>query len=448
MRSVRNTVCSALALALWLAAGEPQAQPVAAGAGAAAVDGAQDRASLRRARDALLGVGDYNAAITPARTLIAAQNADPDANYPKDLAVLARLEAELRDFTTAESDFLKAIDLVVKAEGEFSLSLVDVYRGLGRAYIRAARYPEAITTLETARNVSQRNLGLFNVEQSPLIDEITTAYLGLGDTIEARRMQQERLDNAIKRFGADDPRVFPYRYQLADYYERSRLPGSARSQYEEVLKTQTAKAGPDDPALLSPLRELVKLDLLTDPGVDSDAHRRLAAVIESQPNIDPVERGLSLATLGDWATVNGDVDAARNFYRQSWEALSAKPDFKVTETFEKPTVLDFVAPLNAVDRGQRARAYQWGQVVFRFDVSADGRPLNIEVVGPPPPEPLAGRYLRRVRETHFRPRIVGGEAVATSGVQFTSYYRFYVDDKGRRRGDDDKADKDDKDQPG
>jgi tetratricopeptide (TPR) repeat protein len=435
MLNARSTVYSAFALALLITAGEPQAQPRPTSA-EATVDGAQDRISLRRARDALLAVGDFNAAINPARTLIAAQQSEPDANYPKDLAVLGRLEAELRDFDTAESDYLQAIDMVVKAEGEFSITLVDAYRGLGRAYIRAARYPEAITALETAQNVSQRNLGLFNVEQSPLIDEITTAYLGLGNTIEARRMQQERLDNAIKRFGADDPRVFPFRYQLADYYQRSRLPGGARAQYEEVLKSEEAKLGTGDAALLAPLREIVKLDLLTGHGTDSAAHQRLVDLLASQPNLDPIERGLTLVSLGDWATVTEDPTTAHDYYRKAFDALSQKADFKVEEMFAKPTQLDFVAPLNAVDRGARSRPYQWGQVVYRFEVSAAGRPLNVEVVGAPPPEPLAGRYLRRVREAHFRPRVLNGEVVATSGVQFTAYFRFYVDDKGRRRGED------------
>jgi tetratricopeptide (TPR) repeat protein len=123
------------------------------------------------------------------------------------------------------------------------LELLSPYRGLGRAYIRAGRYPDAITTLQTARDVSQRNLGLFNVEQSPLLDDITTAYLGLGDTREAQRFQIERLDYAIKRFGATDQRVIPFRYHLADYYERSRLPTSARDQYTEVLKTQESQLG-------------------------------------------------------------------------------------------------------------------------------------------------------------------------------------------------------------
>ncbi len=111
------------------------------------------------------------------------------------------------------------------------MTLVDPYRGLGRAYIKAARYPEAITASSQAQHISQRNLGLFNVEQAPLLDDITTAYLGIGDTVEARKMQLERLDNAIRRFGADDQRVIPFRYQLAEYYQQSRLTVSAREQY-------------------------------------------------------------------------------------------------------------------------------------------------------------------------------------------------------------------------
>jgi hypothetical protein len=40
------------------------------------------------------------------------------------------------------------------------------------------------------------------------------------------------------------------------------------------------------------------------------------------------------------------------------------------------------------------------------------------------------RYTRRLRETHFRPKIVEGEPVAVSDVQFTHYFRFYVNEEG------------------
>src|SRR5690606_1003164 len=148
-----------------------------------------------------------------------------------DLAALVRIEAELRDVDTVVDRYLEVADVIAAEQGRSSPALIDVYHGLGRAYIRGERYTEAIAALGEARELSRRNFGLFNVQQSTLIDDLTTAHLRLGDTVAARRLQLERLDNAIRRFGADDPRVVPYRYALADYYRRSRLPDSAREQY-------------------------------------------------------------------------------------------------------------------------------------------------------------------------------------------------------------------------
>src|SRR5690606_40150148 len=95
-------------------------------------------------------------------------------------------------FEAAERRYFEAADTIRAAEGEFALGLVEVYRALGRSYIQERRFVEAITALEQAQHVSQRNLGLFNVAQADLIDDLTTAYLGLGDTATARDLQLER----------------------------------------------------------------------------------------------------------------------------------------------------------------------------------------------------------------------------------------------------------------
>ena len=39
---------------------------------------------------------------------------------------------------------------------------------------------------------------------------------------------------------------------------------------------------------------------------------------------------------------------------------------------------------------------------------------------------LQSRYSRRLRETHFRPRLVDGAPVATTNVRSTHYVRRYV----------------------
>jgi tetratricopeptide (TPR) repeat protein len=398
--------------------------------------------SLRRGRDALLAAGDFDTALTPAVAAVNEQKDVKDPGYPADLAALARIQSELGQHDRAEDNYLEAVEIIEAAEGEFSMSLVEPYRGLGRAYIKAARYPEAITALESAQHVSQRNLGLFNVEQAPLIDDITTAYLGIGDTVEARKLQLERLDNAIRRFGADDQRVIPFRYQLADYYQRSRLTVSAREQYEEVLKSQETQLGGTSPGLLGPLRQLVRIDLMMAQNEEEDARTKLVKILEQNTDIDPVERGLSLATLGDWAIVANDTVAARDYYGQAWAALSTKPDVDVAAFFAKPSMIDFIAPLNAVDRGTRSKPYSWAQIAFNFDVSADGRPFNVETLGRQGGEPstLETRYNRRLREAHFRPRIAGGQPVATNNVKFTHYFRYYVSDKDNDAAEDDPED--------
>jgi len=410
----------------------PPAAESAPGADASALQG------MRRARDAQIAGREYPTALKIAQDIIAAQQQSPhDVTYAGDLAALGRIHGELREVDAAESRYLEAITLIAKAEGEFTPNLIDVYRGLGRSYIRGGRYPEAITTLETAQNISQRNLGLFNVEQSPLLDDLTTAYLGLGDTTEAQRRQLDRLDNAVRRFGPDDPRVIPFRYVLANYYQRSRLPESASKQYEEVLKSQTARHGDTDATLLGPLRQIVKIDLLITQ-VSKPEHRdQLAMLVEQLPDADAVERGLSLAVLGDWATVANDAAGARGYYNQAWTALSQEPQFDVANYFNAPSMIDFVAPLNPVDRNSRSRAYAWTQIQFNFNVAPDGLPSNVTIAGLPEdqePTPIQAQYSRRLRETHFRPRLVAGNPAPTPNVKSTHYFRYYVEKEKRTRG--------------
>ena len=393
---------------------------------------------MRRARDGQIAGREYQAALKPALDLIAAQQQSPhDVTYAGDLAALGRIYAELRDIDAAQSRYLEAITLIAKAEGEFTPTLIDVYRGLGRSYIRAARYPEAITTLETAQNISQRNLGLFNVEQSPLLDDITTAYLGLGDTATAQKRQLDRLDNAVRRFGADDPRVIPFRYVLANYYERSRLPESASKQYQEVLKSQTTTHGDSDVTLLGPLRQIVKIDLLITQASKPQHRDQLAMLVEQLADADVVERGLSLAALGDWAIVANDSAGARNYYNQAWAALAQNPQFDVAGYFNAPSMIDFIAPLNPVDRNTLSRSYAWTQIQFNFNVSPDGLPSNVTIVGlrdDQEPLPIQSQYSRRVHETHFRPRLVGGNPVLTTNVKSTHYFRYYLEKEKKTRG--------------
>src|SRR5690606_27341522 len=150
---------------------------------------------LRRARDALLAAGDHSAALPPAEDLVARPNAASDPQYAADLIRLGLIHTLLGEFEAAEQRYFEAIDVIQREEGDFGLGLVEPYRALGGSYIRERRFVEAVTALGQAQHVSQRNLGLHNVDQAGLIDDLTTAHLGLGDVRTAGRLQLERLDN-------------------------------------------------------------------------------------------------------------------------------------------------------------------------------------------------------------------------------------------------------------
>jgi hypothetical protein len=61
------------------------------------------------------------------------------------------------------------------------------------------------------------------------------------------------------------------------------------------------------------------------------------------------------------------------------------------------------------------------------------------ITGGVPPGPLETRYARRLRETHFRPRLVAGEPVTTTNVRSTHYFRYYVDEDAKKEKDADES---------
>jgi tetratricopeptide (TPR) repeat protein len=377
---------------------------------------------LRAARDALAAVADFSAARTPAEQIVTRLDATPEGPGSDDLLRLARIQSELREFDAAEQNYLRAIALLETA-GETSPALIGPYQALARSYINARRFPEAIGVLDQARDLSRRSAGLFNVEQSTLIDDLTTANLGLGNTVAARELQIERLDNAVRQFGTGDPRVVPYHDHLGDYLSDSRLRVSAREQYAQALTIQETNFGTSDARLLATLRKIARIDLLL--GHEAGARERLVEVLERNPDADAVERALSLAVVGDCASIAGELPLARRYYADAFTAAETG-GADTDRLFAIPEMIDFIPPLSPVDRGTRSRPYFYGSIVLEFDISVEGRAENVRSVVAEPPGLMDSDYVRRIRETHFRPSLVAGEPVPATNVRFTHYFRVYA----------------------
>jgi tetratricopeptide (TPR) repeat protein len=383
-----------------------------------------DVAVLRMARDALASAADFEGARGPAEEIIAALEASAQGPSSDDLLRLARIQTELREFDAAERNYLRAIEMLEADAGETSAALIGPYQALGRNYINARRFPEALVVLEQARDLKRRDAGLFNVEQAAIIDELTAANLGLGNTVAARELQVERLDNAVRQFGAGDPRVVPYHDHFGDYLTESRLRASAREQYAQALAIQEAHFGTTDARLLATLRKLVATDLLL--GRDAVERARLVEVLEQNPDADAVDRALSLAVLGDCASVAADLPLARQYYLDAFTTAAKKSVADAERLFVTPATIDFVPPLSSVDRGIRSRPYLWGSIVLEFDLSAAGRAANVRSVAADPPGVMDSEYERRIRETHFRPKLTVDGPVPATSIRLTHYFRVYA----------------------
>lgn len=381
-------------------------------------------ALLGSTRDALIRAGDFSGALGPAEAVVAALE-DSDPQMPVQLLALALVQSELGTYDTAQENYLHAIDLIEQRDGENSITLASPYQALARSYIKSEKYGEAISVLGQARQITQRNLGLFSLEQVGLLDDMTVAYLGAGDTRGAQQTQEARLEVALRHYGEDKDEVVPFYYHLANYYNRSRMRQHAREQYEAVLAIKRGESAPPVD-LLRPLRELVAIDLLT--GEDSGARDDLEQLLASGIDPAPRQRAEALVALGDWEMVHNSISLGIGYYRQAHAAYFLDPDAEKSFMSE-PALIDFVPPLSPVDRRHSRRPYSWGTIELAFNVSADARVSDVRVVSENPPGVMEEAYVKRLQQTHVRPRLEAGNPVATDDVRFSHYFRYYVEEE-------------------
>lgn len=379
--------------------------------------------TLTRARNTQINAADFAGALASAEELVARLEGTGDERFVDHLITLADVQTRLGELEEAEANYLRSLELLEERDGELALSLVRPHQGLARSYVDGGRYQEAITLLEHARDLTQRSLGLFNLEQAALLDDMTRAYLAAGDTVQARGAQQDRLNMALRRFGPDSPEVIPFRSRLGEYYELSRLRSAAREQYEEILIIQEAASGGADGSLLLPLGQLVRLDLLSRER--SPARERMIQILASDVEISSVDRARSLVVLGDWELVEENTGPALAYYKEAYDLLR-EAGLDPEEQFDKPMPINFIAPLGPVDLRRRRSPHAWGSITLSFGVSPEGRPADVQVASAQPAQYMEPLYIGRIRETTFRPRLVDGEAVSTANVRFSHQFRFYV----------------------
>ena len=190
------------------------------------------------ARDTLIGVARLRrGARSRARRRRRARRRKARRSYPADLAALARDPVRARRARSAEDNYLKAIDLVEAAEGEFS---IDARRSLSRPRPRRT---------SRARVIRKRSPRSSSAAHQPTQSRAVQRRAGAADRRHHDGLSRHRRHG---RSAQDAARATRQRHQAfrrgrparhsVSLSARGLLPAfadqiSAREQYEEVLKS-------------------------------------------------------------------------------------------------------------------------------------------------------------------------------------------------------------------
>ena len=389
-----------------------------------------DLSELIITRDAARQAGDLQTAQATALEIVRRVESQQGAEamaLTEPLLELARIHRALGNSGEAERTYLRVLDIIQAEQGKAGPDLITPYRELAQSFMDDERFEAAVDTLEEARSISRRNFGLFNMGQVQLFDDLSRAYLGQNQAAKAQQMQEEKVTLAVRNFGAEDLRVAPYREQLADYYQRSRLKVAAREEHRKALAIYAEQAPADASAQLRTLSHILRLNFVLLG--DEDEHVRIARLLD-EGQLSRAERAATLALLGDFYFVRvEDRGQAERYWSEAYRQAQNLPAADAASvSFTTPVMLDFVPPLNQVDRSTpRRKRAAWGRLTAVFSVDADGRAGDVEVEMSVPNERLARRYVERIQATHFRPRLIDSVPVATPRVRLTHAYRYFVD---------------------
>ncbi|MEM9056645.1 MAG: TonB family protein [Pseudomonadota bacterium] len=333
------------------------------------------------------------------------------------------------DMLQAVNSYREAISMIESREGIFSPELVDPLIELGHAYHEGGEEQLAVDAMLRARHVTHRNQGLFNTDQMRIVDYLTELYFATGEIVDANREQNyafrivERDCNGVEVCMVDGI------YKLAEWHVRTLRFASARKLYRRAIAAIEADAGPNDLRLVEALQGIAS-SYKKEGSRRKDgevALRRAVDIYASQPYSDSVEHVKALAQLGDWHTLKGDYEKARTTYREAWEVLVAQgatPE-QADAFFEQPAKLRYFPPTpTGADQAWRPSRIADSKMVVQFTVTAEGRVTGVRVVEADVSPRVQLQVREQVKRARYRPRLVNGEVVPTSGVRLVQDFDY------------------------
>lgn len=355
------------------------------------------------------------------------------------------------------------------AQGPYGSDISETLLDAANYFHSRGDYRSAIVHWRRAVHLIRVNNGLYSQLQLPTLQRLLETYLALGDLESADEIQSYLYFLSGQNNPSGSPAHIAAIVTWVDW-ERQRWlrepdpddPGDLLSLWhlleQETREDEERRLTVDqlEPLVLAQLRTLYVIEISDfgldretelligrqygagmEPSVDRSqiqvlqegayarARQRLEALDERLAAEGHAGRRAALhRTLGDWHQWHGQTQRAAEAYLESWRLLDAAGQRELRAAWYGTPVELPGAAIFGDRRVPPEAAADSAVVLARFDVTERGRVRAIDTV-PRDPEDKgrALRLYRMLRDTRFRPRLVGGEPVATPGLE--REYRVY-----------------------
>jgi len=479
MRSiVSDCVLSALFQLLLVQVCFGQSEPVA-GSTTAAATSVDDAAA---ATDDASPAGTSPAAVAERSRILyidvpvpMAPGQDPELPPPL-LSLVPEEDEEFQRRAQVIDDYANAISRIELMGGAWDQSLVEELSALGGLQQQQGDHQAAIETLSRAMHVNRINDGLHTLGQVPVVEQMIRSYTALADWESVDLYQNYLYFVQHKAFGRNDPRLIPVLHDLGQWnIEAFNLgfgePLGVRLSRAQLLFNTAASMvgihfGRDDARYVSYLRSLANSaylvalhpDYMREIGRPEYRAQRdllwqqLNAPGRREPRgfqvgLDALQEVVNyyrdngesryalaeaLVNLADWHLMFDRYRSAEQHYTEAWSVLEESENSAelLDQLFGQVVPIPTFArlPTNLVigsSASQERVELRQDYADVRLDLTRDGAPRNVEVISPETDanRRQLSRLRREVRLSIFRPRIVGGEMIASEGNLFR--YRYW-----------------------
>lgn len=284
--------------------------------------------------------------------------------------------------------------------------LVTALGFLGAARYRLGDHAEAVALVARARNLARSREGDFNRTQLPLVYVEAESLRALGRLEEAEDRHRLAVELVRRHYGDDSMeaalalgRLGEWHYGLGRHDEALMLFSRAIEKAEAV----------GDPAGLLPLLQGMAAAQLAAGRVPERALDLLARVVRLSDQADGFDAGTRIAARllhGDLLMRFSRERDAVAAYREAWEIAHEAGDRDwLARLGEARSAAGRLKPVEEIPAD---RDY----FVFRYDLSADGRPRRVTLIESNASTMLSDWARQRFREMRFRPPLVDGEPQA------------------------------------